>query len=125
MAPTVAVLLVAALSFGFAMLEMFLWNTPWLGLKVQASLGVPAGCAEHVTLWAKNQGLYNLFLVAGLIWAVICRDPHYRFLLSLFFLGCVGIAGLYGALTVKALFLVAQTLPAAIALSVVIWRRGS
>ena len=106
---------VAALHLYFLVLEMFLWDTPF-GRKTFAMSEEQA--AETKTL-AGNQGLYNGFLVAGLVWSLIAADPEgYR--LRLFFLGCVIVAGLYGAATVSRRILMVQALPAAIALALVL-----
>ena len=96
--------LVAALHLYFLVLEMFLWDTP-TGHK---TFGLePAFAAESKTL-AANQGLYNGFLAAGLVWGLIDdRDD-----VKLFFLACVIVAGAYGAVTVSRRILVVQALPA-------------
>jgi len=67
-------------------------------------------------VWASNQGVYNLFLFAGLLWGILCPDRAFAFQLKLFFLSCIILAGLYAAFTVKRTFLYAQSLPAGIAL---------
>src|SRR5688572_33500887 len=90
---TVLILLVALLHVYFLVLEMFLWTRP-LGLKVfRQSLDK----AEQSKVLAANQGLYNGFLAAGLIWAAATG----RHDVALFFLGCVVVAGAYGAITVN------------------------
>jgi putative membrane protein len=96
--------LVAALHLYFLVLEMFLWDTP-TGHK---TFGLePAFATESKTL-AANQGLYNGFLAAGLVWGLIDdRDD-----VKLFFLACVIVAGAYGAVTVSRRILVVQALPA-------------
>ncbi len=100
--------LVAALHAGFLVLEMFLWNTP-TGRK---AFGLKPEFAEESKSLAANQGLYNGFLVAGLVWGLI--DD--RFDVKVFFLVCVIVAGLYGAATVSRRILIVQALPAALAL---------
>lgn len=113
--PTLAIaliLLVAVLHLYFLVLEMFLWTKP-LGLKV---FGQSLEKAQASKTLAANQGLYNGFLAAGLVWAVLSRQPQ----VALFFLGCVVIAGLYGAMTVSRKILFVQALPAAIAIAVLL-----
>jgi putative membrane protein len=103
--------LVAALHVYFLVLEMFLWNTPY-GRRVFGSS--PEFAAASKVL-ASNQGLYNGFLAAGLIWALF--DPHsHAFELKIFFLTCVVVAGIYGGLTATRKILLVQALPAAVAL---------
>jgi len=106
--------LVALLHLYFLVLEMFLWTKP-LGLKVFRNTPEKA---ELTKVLAANQGLYNGFLVAGLAWGLYLgaagRD------IKLFFLGCVIVAGIYGAYSVSRRILVVQALPAAIALGLVL-----
>jgi len=106
--------LVALLHLYFLVLEMFLWTKP-LGLKVFRNTPEKA---EMSKVLAANQGLYNGFLVAGLAWGLYLgaagRD------IKLFFLGCVIVAGVYGAYSVSRRILVVQALPAAIALGLVL-----
>ena len=68
---------------------------------------------------AANQGLYNGFLVAGLVWGLLAADPT-GFQAKLFFLGCVIVAGVYGAATVSRRILVVQAVPAAVAMAAVL-----
>ncbi|MGN6208880.1 DUF1304 domain-containing protein [Asticcacaulis sp.] len=102
--------LVAALHIGFLILEMFLWQTP-LGRRI---FGLTPEFAAQSAKLAANQGLYNGFLAAGLIWGLLA--PHDGFYIKIFFLTCVIVAGLYGGFTVKKSILVIQALPALIAL---------
>ena len=104
--------LVALLHVYFLVLEMFLWQTP-RGLKTFALTKEQA--AETATL-AGNQGLYNGFLAAGVVWGLV-SNPAERFERTAFFLGCVIIAGLYGAATVNKRIFFVQTVPALLALS--------
>ncbi len=104
------VLLVAALHAYFLVLEMFLWTTP-RGMK---TFGRTREEQESSKVLAANQGLYNGFLAAGLVWSAFAVGPE-RLSLRLFFLGCVVVAGLYGAVTVSRKILFVQALPAAIA----------
>lgn len=101
-------------------MEMFGWTTR--GPKVFR--GFPEGYFEKTKVLAANQGLYNGFLVAGLVWTFFISDPAWQFNVSCFFLGCVAIAGIYGALTAAKNILYVQALPALIALSLLIITRG-
>src|SRR5579864_9240519 len=88
--------LVALLHLYFLVLEMFFWDKP-LGRRV---FNLSAEFATQSRALAASQGLYNGFLAAGLIWSV-ASGGHLGFHLALFFLGCVIVAGIYGALTVN------------------------
>lgn len=103
---------VALCHLGFLVLEMFFWNHP-LGWKIFAM--TPETAASSAVL-AANQGLYNGFLAAGLAWGVIAgrRD------IKLFFLGCVIVAGIFGAVTAKPTILFTQALPGFVALLLVL-----
>jgi putative membrane protein len=106
------VALVAALHFYFLVLEMFLWTKP-LGLKTFRNS--PEKAADSAVL-AANQGLYNGFLAAGLIWGLLQPVPAFAFQIKTFFLLCVIVAGIYGAATVSRRILFVQAAPAALAL---------
>jgi putative membrane protein len=108
---TALVLLVAALHVYFLILEMFLWNKP-VGRRV---FGLTREFAEESKGLAANQGLYNGFLVAGLVWGTTYDDA-----VTMFFLGCVIVAGLFGAATVNLRILFVQAAPAAVALGFVL-----
>ncbi len=97
-------------------LEMFLWTTP-RGLR---AFGTTQEQANSSKTLAANQGLYNGFLAAGLIWGILHPDPIVGKQVQIFFLACVIVAGLYGGLTVKRSILMIQALPAAIALVAVL-----
>ena len=105
----VAVAIVAFLHIYFMILEMFLWTKPQ-GL---AAFGLTPERAESSRILAKNQGLYNGFLGAGLLWAQFIRPDFY---VVIFFLTFIIIAGLYGAATAGKKILYAQALPAIVAL---------
>ncbi|PBC76498.1 putative membrane protein [Streptomyces sp. TLI_235] len=107
--------LVAALHAYFLVLEMFLWERP-PGRKLS---GFDAALARATAPLAANQGLYNGFLAAGLVWGLIAADPvgHDA---QVFFLSCVVVAGLYGAATANRRILLAQALPGAVALAAVL-----
>ncbi|MBR0909404.1 DUF1304 domain-containing protein [Bradyrhizobium japonicum] len=107
----VLVALVAALHAYFLVLEMFLWDKP-LGLKTFRNTPEKA---EITKVLAANQGLYNGFLAAGLIWGLVHGNPAFAFQIKAFFLLCVIVAGAYGAATVSTRILLVQALPAAIA----------
>lgn len=107
------VALVAALHIYFLVLEMFLWTKP-LGLRTFRNS--PEKAADSAVL-AANQGLYNGFLAAGLIWGLVASIPAFAFEIKVFFLLCVIVAGVYGAATVSTRILLVQALPAAIALA--------
>jgi putative membrane protein len=106
------VALVAALHLYFLVLEMFLWTKP-AGLK---AFGLTPEKAADSAVLAANQGLYNGFLAAGLVWGLVEGTPAFAFEIKLFFLLCVIIAGVYGAVSVSRKILYVQALPAAIAL---------
>ncbi len=93
-------------------LEMFLWTTP-TGLK---SFGTTQEQADLSKTLAANQGLYNGFLAAGLLWSVVYPDGAIGQQIALFFLGCVIVAAIYGGITVKRSILLVQGAPALIAL---------
>lgn len=97
-------------------LEMFLWTRP-AGLK--AFRMTPAQ-AEATKVLAANQGLYNGFLAAGLVWSLLHPSVDVAFQLKLFFLGCIAAAALYGAKTVSRRILVIQGGPALLALAFVL-----
>ena len=102
------VVIVALQHIFFMILEMFLWTKP-IGLQVfRQSLEK----AEASAVLAANQGLYNGFLAAGLIWSACHPDPVVGKQLQIFFLGCVVVAGVYGAATVSKNIFFVQALPA-------------
>jgi putative membrane protein len=106
--------IVALLHIYFLVLEMFLWDK---APGFRAFGHTPEQAAVTKTL-ARNQGLYNGFLAAGLIWGIyqIGRDWHFGFHILIFFLTCVIIAGIFGAVTASRKILFIQALPALIAL---------
>ena len=105
------VVIVAALHLYFLVLEMFLWRTP-VGLR---TFRMTKEIADSSAVLAANQGLYNGFLAAGLVWGLFAGRP-----VVTFFLLCVIVAGIYGALTVSRRILFVQAVPAAVAL-VLVW----
>ncbi|MEP6801195.1 MAG: DUF1304 domain-containing protein [Acidobacteriota bacterium] len=111
-----AVAVVALLHLFFLVLEMFLWTTPY-GLR---TFGLSRAEAEASRRLAANQGLYNGFLAAGLVWGLLAADG---FSICVFFLTCVIVAGIFGAFTAKRSILFVQALPGVIALALVLLSR--
>ena len=112
----ILVALVAALHVFFLVLEMFLWDKP-LGLKIFRN---SIEKARDSAVLAANQGLYNGFLAAGLVWGLLHPTPGFAFQIKIFFLLCVIVAGVYGAATVSRRILYVQAAPAALAL-ILLW----
>ncbi len=112
MLATSLVLVVALLHGTFMVLEMLLWATP-IGQRVFERTRAEQ---EATAPLAKNQGLYNGFLAAGLVWAAFAHESALA--LRMFFLGCVVVAGVYGAATASKKILYVQALPGLIALAV-------
>jgi putative membrane protein len=117
MVANVLVGLVVLIHLYIVVLEMFLWDKPF-GRKVFGS--TPEFAAASKVL-AANQGLYNGFLAAGLIWGLSLGAVGQS--VQLFFLGCVIVAGLYGAMTVGVKILFVQALPAALAVAAILLGR--
>jgi putative membrane protein len=111
----ILIALIALEHIYFLVLEMFLWTKP----RTRAAFGMSAEQAEQSKVLAANQGLYNGFLAAGLIWSLLA-PAIYATPLALFFLACVLIAGLYGGATANKRIWYLQALPAAIALIVLL-----
>ena len=107
----IAVALVALLHLYFLVLEMFLWTKPF-GMR---TFGLTPEFAVASRSLAANQGLYNGFLAAGLLWGLVLGDAGSP--AKIFFLGCVIVAGVFGALTVSRRILWVQALPGAVALA--------
>jgi putative membrane protein len=108
----IVIAIIAILHVGFLVLEMFLWTKPY-GLK---TFGMTKEVAASSAILAANQGLYNGFLAAGLVWGLISGAAS----IKIFFLVCVLIAGIYGGLTAKRSILYLQALPALIGLALVL-----
>ena len=117
-ASTVFAALVALLHVYFLVLEMFLWTTPY-GMKTFQRTREEM---EQTKVLAGNQGLYNGFLAAGLVWSLVA-DAALVSPLRLFFFACVVVAGLYGAATASKKILFVQAVPAAIGLAVTLLAR--
>lgn len=109
----IAVLLVALLHVYILVLEMFLWDKP----KGMKAFGLTPELAATTKTLAANQGLYNGFLAAGLLWGLYLGPDGIP--VKLFFLTCVLVAGLYGAATASRRILFVQAVPAAIGLLLV------
>lgn len=105
------VVIVALLHLGFLYLEMFLWDKP-RGLR---TFNMTVEVARQSKTLAMNQGLYNGFLSAGLIWGLFAGEP-----VKIFFLSCVIIAGIFGAQTVSKRIFYIQALPAILALVLIL-----
>ena len=112
----VLVALIALLHLYILVLEMFLWTGP----RGQKAFGTTPEFAQQTKALAANQGLYNGFLAAGLIWGLVHPVAELAWQIQLFFLTCVAVAGLYGAATAKRSILFIQTVPAVIAIIVVV-----
>jgi putative membrane protein len=111
----ILVAFVAVLHIGFFVLESFLWTGP-VGRRV---FGLTAERAHDSAVLAANQGVYNAFVAAGLIWGVLAHDCAFE--IKVFFLGFVVIAGLVGGITAKRSILYVQALPGAVALLFVLF----
>jgi putative membrane protein len=112
---TILTAFVALEHAGFMVLEMFMWTKP-MGLK---TFGQTLEQARQSAPLAANQGLYNGFLSAGLVWSLVA-PAQIAVPVRVFFLACVVVAGVFGAATAKRSILFVQALPAAIALVVTI-----
>lgn len=111
----ICVLFVAVLHIYFLYLEMFMWTKP-LGRKIFRN---DAEFAKKTAVLAANQGLYNGFLAAGLIWSALASGNE-ALHLKIFFLGCVVVAGIYGGYSANKKIFFIQALPALIALALVL-----
>ncbi|TYR34639.1 DUF1304 domain-containing protein [Mesorhizobium microcysteis] len=116
MIATVLISLVALIHVYIVLLEMVWWDTP----RGRKAFGTTAEFAAATKVLAANQGLYNGFLVAGLVWGLWLGEAG--FAVKVFFLACVIVAGLYGAATASTRILYVQALPAALALAALIAR---
>ena len=115
--PLIAVALVALLHIYIMILEMFLWTGP----RGQQAFGLTPEFAAQTKTLAANQGLYNGFLAAGLIWSLLHPQPEFAWQIAVFFLACVAVAGIYGAATASRKILFIQTLPAVVAMLAVMY----
>jgi len=103
---------VALLHLYILWLEMFAWTTR--GRKVFKN--IPEDQFEKTKVMAANQGLYNGFLAAGLLWSLVIKDPVWGKYVALFFLSCVLVAGIYGALSASKRIFFVQAVPAILGL---------
>ena len=110
------VALVAAIHVLVVLAEMVFWDSG----PVRRAFGLSEDFAANTRVMAANQGLYNGFLVAGLVWAMVAGLPGAGAPIAHFFLACVIVAGLFGAATVSRRILVVQALPALVALGAVL-----
>jgi putative membrane protein len=115
-AANILIAIVAALHLYFLVLEMFLWTKP-IGLK---TFRQSQQKADDSAVLAANQGLYNGFLAAGLIWGLAQPVAGTAFQIKVFFLLCVIVAGLYGGYSVSARIILIQAVPALAAL-ILLW----
>ena len=113
---TILILLIAVLHLYIMWFEMFAWESR--GPKVFGNFA--ADMFPKTKAMAANQGLYNGFLAAGLLWSLVIGDPKWSQNIALFFLLCVAIAGIYGYVTVSKRILYVQTIPAALAILAVL-----
>jgi len=111
---TAAVGVIALQHFLFMTLEMFLWDKP-AGMRI---FGLKPEFARATKALAANQGLYNGFLAAGLLWSLVPGPGSFP--VKMFFLGCVIIAGVFGGFTANRAIFFVQALPAAVAMALVI-----
>ncbi len=109
----IVVALIAALHLYIAWFEIFAWTTR--GPEIFTSF--PEDLFEPTVTLAANQGLYNGFLAAGLIWSLLIRDPVWRINVAICFLLFVAVAGIFGAATASPRILLVQTVPAVIGLA--------
>nr|WP_183114830.1 DUF1304 domain-containing protein [Allomuricauda maritima] len=112
----IIVAIMALLHLYFLWLEMFAWTTK--AKKVFRQF--PEDLFEPTKTLAANQGLYNGFLSAGLIWSLLIEDPTWQVYVALFFLGCVAVAGIYGALTASKKIFTVQALPALLGIALLL-----
>ena len=109
---TILVALVALLHLYIMLLEMVWWDSP----RGHKAFNLTPEFAAKTKVLAANQGLYNGFLAAGLIWGIFHPAREFAWQLQIFFLACVAIAGIVGAITSSRKILFIQTVPALIAI---------
>lgn len=118
-ASNLIIALIVLLHFYFLWLEMFAWESR--GPKVFKSL--PGSIFAPTKVLAANQGMYNGFLAAGLIWSLIITDEGWSANVAKFFLGCVMVAGIYGAISADRKIFFIQALPAIVGLVLILFGR--
>jgi putative membrane protein len=112
------VIFIAIEHIGFLILEMFLWTRP-IGQKI---FKLESDFAQQSAALASNQGLYNGFLAAGLIWSLLASNQSFSTQLRTFFLSCVLIAGIFGWWSIGSKnILILQATPALIGLALTYW----
>lgn len=116
LAANILIGIIAFLHLYIMYFEMFAWTTK--GPKVFRNF--PKDLFEPTKVMAANQGLYNGFLAAGLIWTFFIENVVWKWNIALFFLSCVAVAGIVGALTASKKILYVQTVPALIAIALYI-----
>ncbi|AUH65608.1 DUF1304 domain-containing protein [Paracoccus zhejiangensis] len=104
-------LMIALLHLWILVMEMFRWEHP----RTRKVFGTTPEVAALTKKMAANQGLYNGFLAAGILWGYLRPDDG----IILFFLGCIAVAGIYGGITVKPRIAMVQTLPAVIVMAMI------
>lgn len=112
----IAISIIALLHIYILYMEMFAWTT--LGRKTFT--GYSKDFFQKTKSMAANQGLYNGFLAAGLIWSLLIKNTDWSINVALFFLSCVAVAGIYGAMSADRKIILFQTLPAVIAIILVL-----
>jgi putative membrane protein len=117
LAASIVIGIVAAIHLYILWFEMFAWTTR--GRKVFRHF--PKELFEPTKPMAANQGLYNGFLAAGLIWSFFIENPDWQVNVALFFLGCVAVAGIFGALTASKKIFFVQAMPALIGIALLVF----
>lgn len=117
LAASIVIGIVAAIHIYILWFEMFAWTTR--GRKVFRNF--PKELFEPTKPMAANQGLYNGFLAAGLIWSFFIKNPDWQVNVALFFLGCVAVAGIFGTLTASKKIFFVQAMPALIGIVLLVF----
>lgn len=112
----IAIAIIALEHIYILWLEMFAWTT-----KARKVFPLPKDLFEPTKTMAANQGLYNGFLAAGLIWSILITNPEWTKNIALFFLGCVLVAGIYGGVSVTKRIFIVQGIPALLAILAVLF----
>jgi len=115
----IIIALVALIHLYILWFEMFAWTTK--GPKVFR--GFPKDLFPKTVALAANQGLYNGFLAAGLIWSLMIGNQEWAYHVALFFLSCVAVAGIYGFITADKKIIFVQTIPASIGIALILISR--
>ncbi|WP_252736807.1 MULTISPECIES: DUF1304 domain-containing protein [unclassified Psychrosphaera] len=116
-AANILVLFMAVLHIYILVIEMWFWDKP-PGLR---AFGFKKDFATATKVLAANQGLYNGFLAAGLIWGLVHQDPFFGLQIQLFFLSCIFVAGIFGAITSSRKILFVQSVPSLITIIFVLF----